>query len=158
MATNGDEEDLRRDIERRPQDDYVARRRPSPSDAASRGLTLSGVLGDSDRVGFRRLYVSRDLNRYVEFATADVVDIADIPLDVPPFIGEAATAITLQPGARVDFTRTHVADELDIEFRPGRPQSPGVYGLDWPPRWGSYRYVCVTGREICLSEYLCDPL
>lgn len=139
---SGDDEDLPRegptDIDRRPQDDYVNRRRPQPAHIPAGGLTLTGALGDSDRKGFRRLYLSRDLKRYVEFDTADVIEYGDIPADQPPFIGEMATSVTLRPAARFEFTRTHTADDFDIEFSPLRV--PGA------PRG---RYTWLSDQEFC---------
>jgi hypothetical protein len=127
------------DIGGRPQDDYVSRRRPRPSDAAPGGVTISGVLGDSEREGFRRLYLTQDLNRYVEFASADVIEVSDVPADQPPFVGDEATSVTLRPDAHVDFTRTHTADEFDIQVSPLRmPEAqwdwlpPGDF---WTHRW-----------------------
>lgn len=139
------------DIGGRPQDDYVNRRRPQPADAAPGGLTISGVLGDSDRAGFRRLYLRPGLDRWIEFATADVIDVSDIPPDFPPFIGEKATSVTLRPRARIDFTQTHSADELDIEFSSIRvpeaqwgwvpPELKTVFCPPWPP-WWTHRWWC----------------
>jgi hypothetical protein len=48
----------------RPQDPYVARRRPDPASPPEPTTRMFGFLGDSDRPGFRRLYFTRDLDYY----------------------------------------------------------------------------------------------
>ena len=115
----------------RPQDPLVARLRPDPSQPPEPTRTLEGVLGDSDRPGFRRVYVTPELDQYAEFRTDDVISVADIPPDQPPFLGEPATRVTLRRDAPVDFTRSHRArplDEFDLDVRlaaAGRAAAPG---------------------------------
>jgi hypothetical protein len=112
--------DDRGDAADRPQDPLVARLRPDPSQPPEPTRTLEGVLGDSDRPGFRRLYVTPELDQYAEFRTDDVISVADIPPDQPPFLGEPATRVTLRRDAPVDFTRSHRArplDEFDLDVR-----------------------------------------
>src|SRR5437764_11668951 len=93
-------------IEGRPQDDYVERVRPAPTDDPPKGLVLSGFLGDSDRAGYRRIYLSRDLSRYVEFPAVDVIAVRDVPSAESPSGSDAATEVRLRDGARVEITRS----------------------------------------------------
>ena len=119
MADAGDSEG-RGDAADRPQDPFVERQRPDPSQPAEPTKTLSGALGDSDRPGFRRVYFTTELDYYAEFRSEDVLAIADIPPDQPPFLGEQATRVTLRRDAAVDFTRTQRAralDEFDLDVR-----------------------------------------
>jgi len=104
----------------RPQDPLVGRLRPDPSEPPEPTKTLEGALGDSDRPGFRRLYFAPELDSYAEFRGDDVLSVADIPPDQPPFLGEPATRVTLRRDAAVDFTRTQqgrALDEFDLDVR-----------------------------------------
>jgi hypothetical protein len=111
----------------RPQDPLVARLRPDPSQPPQAVLTLAGLLGDSDRPGFRRLYFTRDLDYYAEFQTQDIVDTASIPPSEPPFLGDEATRVTLKRDAVVAYTRVRSPrpiDEFDLDVRLGRAPGP----------------------------------
>ncbi len=142
--------EARKEIERRPQDDYVARMRPTPSDPPPAGLELAGVLGDSDRPGMRRLYLGADMRSYVEFSTADVIAVRDVPPGQPPFIAEGATAVTLRAGARIDLTRSHNTDDFEVAFGPWT--GPDAVGGGLPDGMSnecwSYRYRC--GSRYCV--------
>jgi hypothetical protein len=69
----------------RPQDPLVGRLRPDPSQAPQAVLVREGLLGDSDRAGFRRVYFTRELDRYAEFRAEDALAVEAIPADQPPF-------------------------------------------------------------------------
>jgi hypothetical protein len=111
---------------------YVQRLRPDPSEPAPRSLTLSGVIGDSDRPGKRRLYFNRELDYSAEFRAEDVLDSEPIASDQPPFIGLQVTRVTLRRDAAIDFTRTRfsrVMDEFDLDVRlGGRPSAHPFVG------------------------------
>ena len=112
----------RRDAEDRPQDPLVERLRPDPSEPPEPTRTLAGLLGDSDRPGYRRLYFTAELDYYAEFRSADVIDYSDIPPDQPPFLGEPATRASLKRDAAVEFTHAQKArplDEFDLDVRLG---------------------------------------
>jgi hypothetical protein len=107
----------------RPQDPLVERLRPDPSQPPQAVLTLAGLLGDSDRPGYRRLYFTRDLDYYAEFRTEDVLGTASIPPSEPPFLGDEATRLTLKRDAVVEYTRVRSPrpiDEFDLDVRLGR--------------------------------------
>ena len=48
------------------QDPLVERLRPDPTRPAVRVLTFDGLAGRSDRPGYRRLYLSSSVDRYIE--------------------------------------------------------------------------------------------
>jgi hypothetical protein len=108
----------------RPQDAYVSERLTGPSEVPARTLELSGLLGDSDRPGYRRLYFTKQLDYYAEFASADVVAVETLPKGQAPFIGLEATTVTLRRDATVSFTQVASAaapiDEFDLDVRLGR--------------------------------------
>jgi hypothetical protein len=56
------------------QDPFVQRRRPDPSQPPEAVRTLEGLLGDSDREGYKRLYFNVELDHYAEFRGEDVVN------------------------------------------------------------------------------------
>jgi hypothetical protein len=119
----------------RAQDPLVDRLRPDPSQPPQPTRTLQGVLGDSDRSGYRRIYFTPELDYYAEFREEDVIAFSDIAADQSPFLGELATRATLRRDATVDFTRSHRArplDEFDLDVRlsraAGAPAEPNTFG------------------------------
>jgi hypothetical protein len=117
-----------------PQDDYIARLRPVPAEPPQRVLMLRGLLGDSDRQGHRRLYLNRSLDHYAEFAAADVLAVDRIPPERRPFVGTAATQVTLRRDAAVAFTyerRARPVDEFDLDLRLGGVRPGGPRPLDF---------------------------
>jgi hypothetical protein len=114
----------------RPQDSWVSKLRPDPGRPAARTLTLTGLIGDSDRAGYRRLYFTRALDQYAEFRADDVLAAEDVPVDTPPFVGLDATRVTLTRDAVVDYTRSVPGDQatdpfdLDARFTPAAASSP----------------------------------
>ena len=138
----------------RPQDSFVERRRPDPSQPPTPVLVLEGLLGDSDRAGFRRLYFTRELDHYAEFRAEDVVDLQAIPADQPPFLGEEATRVALRRDATIEYTRAHAArplDEFDLDVRLGAPGAPRPGPFTLPLDCATY----LTCRRTCLFE-TCD--
>jgi hypothetical protein len=75
----------RREREDLSQDPYIERLRPDPSEPPERVRILEGLMGDSDREGYRRLCFTRELDYYAEFRAEDVVFSESIPPDQPPF-------------------------------------------------------------------------
>jgi len=153
----------------RSQDPLVERLRPDPSEPPELTKTLEGALGDSDRPGFRRLYFTAELDSYAEFRSEDVLSVADVPADQPPFLGESATRVTLRRDAVVDFTRTQqgrLDDEFDLDVRlaagagapgQGRPLTfgePGCletfgFGCQEPGPIETFGFDCNIFTEAC---------
>lgn len=116
-------------IEKRPADPFVAARISNPGEAAKPTLQLAGLLGDSDREGFRRLYLNTRLDYYLEFRTADVLAIESVSPDQLPFVGLDATRITLPQGASVDYVRTRrSSSEDDFALDPAAARIGGLGG------------------------------
>lgn len=95
------------------QDEYVSRLRPDPSAPPVPTLSFDGFLGDSDREGRRRLYLTKDLDYYVEFGPDDVVEVQSVPADSRPFLGQESSRIRFNRTAHLEFTRTRSARPLD---------------------------------------------
>jgi hypothetical protein len=133
-----------RDEKDRPQDPLVERLRPDPAQPAEPTKTLSGLLGDSDRPGHRRLYFTAELDYYAEFRGEDVLAYADLPPDQPPFLGEQATRVTLRRDATVAFTRTQQAEAAVAPLPPSVP-CPSMTPVTCP----SQVVICPSQRIIC---------
>jgi hypothetical protein len=102
------------------QDPFVERLRPDPSQAPERVRILEGLLGDSDREGYKRLYFTRGLDSYAEFRAEDVVYSESIPPDQSPFLGQQATRVGIRWDATLEFTRARAprpVDEFDLDIR-----------------------------------------
>ena len=103
-----------------PQHDYVTRFRPDPSALAQSALTLDGLVGDSDRPGRKRLYLTKALDYYAEFAVDDVVHSQTVPAEQSPLEGLEVTRLEIRRDAPVEFTRVQAArpaDEFDLDVR-----------------------------------------
>ena len=85
-----------------------------PESPPPEGLTLTGALGDSDRVGRRRLYLDDALDRYIEFATADVTGFTELPPDPTRFGGLPAIAISLKVNAQIEIAQTHIVGAFEF--------------------------------------------
>ncbi|MFI1154949.1 hypothetical protein [Streptomyces sp. NPDC020817] len=84
------------------------------------GPKLKGFPGDGERDGQRRLYFTKNLDYYAEFAVEDVQHAEAIRQERQPFRAGEATEVTLREGAVVAYTRNRVArptDEFDLDFR-----------------------------------------
>jgi hypothetical protein len=106
------------------QSEYVSQRRPDPSAPAAPTLSFAGFLGNSDREGRSRLYLTRKLDYYVEFMQSDVVGVETVPADAKPFVGQEANRVHLARTAQLEFTRTRTArplDEFDLDAMVRRP-------------------------------------
>ncbi|MEV6978834.1 hypothetical protein [Kitasatospora sp. NPDC093806] len=154
----------------------MTRNLSDPSDRPARTLTLSGLLGDSDRPGHRRLYFNKQLDYYAEFASEDVLSVEDVASDQPPFVGLGATKVTLRRDAPVSFTQVHTApplDEFDLDLRlaqPRRtgqdtpvtvlPEGPETWEAECPgPTWGDCptEFACATDFDCPTGITVCKP-
>jgi hypothetical protein len=112
---------------------YVERVRPDPSKLPRPVVTLTGLLGRSDRDGHQRLYFTRDLGTYAEFLSADVLFVEQVPAAQSPIQGIDASRITLSQDATVHYTRSTKATELD-EFDLSLRTAPAAESFAGPRR------------------------
>jgi hypothetical protein len=85
---------------------------------------LEGLLGDSDKEGYKRLYFNRELDHYAEFRAEDVIFREPIPSEQPPFFGLDATRVGIRRDATIEFTRVRTprpVDEFDLDVRLAAP-------------------------------------
>ena len=165
MATDNAKEP----ISSRPPDPFVKARVSDPSMPPVGALSLSGLLGDSDRPGRRRLYLTTRLDYYLEFLTDDVVAIEDIGPDQPPFIGLDATRVTLVRDAAVDYTRSQVkptTDPFELQARAVRAtMSSSLDAQTWeaecpgPSFWGDCGtdFGCGSEQDCPSGFTVCKP-
>ena len=78
------------------QDAFVERFRGDPAQPPQPGRLLEGLLGNSDRAGYLRLYFTREFDSYAEFRAEDVVSREPIPPDQPPFLGLDASRVAIK--------------------------------------------------------------
>jgi hypothetical protein len=107
-----------------PQDPYVERLKPDPSQPAKRVVDLTGLPGNSDRPGYQRLYLTTKLDYYAEFLASDMVHSAAVPLDQSPFPGHEATRVSVARDATIHYIwarSPQPVDEFDLDIRLGAP-------------------------------------
>lgn len=110
------------------QDPIVEARRPNPGTPAVRALTLSGFAGRSDRPGYRRLYLTVDLDRYLEFRAEDVIDEEVHEQDRPQEgSGGEITLLRLRYDATIDHVCSGPASAVD-DFDLDLQRAPAVGG------------------------------
>lgn len=103
-------------IEGRPPDPFVAARISNPGEPPAPSFQLAGLLGDSDREGFRRLYLNTSLDYYVEFRSEDVLTVEAVQPEAAPFVGLDATRVTLKRDATVNYVRSRTGPEEGFEL------------------------------------------
>jgi len=129
------------------QDPFVQRRRPDPSQPPEAVRTLEGLLGDSDREGYKRLYFNRELDHYAEFRAEDVVFRESIPTEQPPLVGHESTRVGIRRDAPIEYTRLRTprpVDEFDLDVRLAPPR--GLRADVEEERFGGTRQTC-QGRR-----------
>ncbi len=89
----------------RPEDPFVRSRTGSGGGPV---VSLAGLLGDSDRPGCRRLYLTTTLDYFVEFRAEHVIGVADVPPEQAPFMGLDATRVDLVADATLDWVHRGV--------------------------------------------------
>ena len=143
-----------RDAKDRPQDPLVERLRPDPAQPAEPTKTLSGLLGDSDRPGNRRLYFTAELDYYAEFRVEDVVAYADIAPTSRRSSASRRRGSRCARDAPVEFTRAHHAralDEFDLDVRLAPrlpvPPEPNTFGCPDTEFFGC--------TQFCTQEAIC---
>jgi hypothetical protein len=128
------------------QDPFVERRRPDPSQPPEEVRIQEGLLGDSDRDGYKRLYFTRELDNYAEFRTEDVVFREPIPSEQPPMVGLDTTRVGIRRDAAIEYTRVRAprpVDEFDLDVRLGGAPTRAPRG-DHLPTEISCAGPCVT--------------
>ena len=136
--------------------------------------TLTGFLAESNRPGFRRLYLTADRDYHAEFRTEAIVDVALVPAAEAPFVGLEAVRVTLESegpeGEGVEYTRTPSSEpedeyDLDVESTEKSADAPHIEkftdscerGCLPPETQDTCDTLCdqATCRETC-SGHTCD--
>jgi hypothetical protein len=146
-------------INNRPPDPFVAARVNDPKVPPTGTFTVSGLLGDSDREGRRRLYLNTKLDFWVEFRTEDVVAVESVGPDQPPFLGLDATRVTVTRDARLEYVRSQVAggdqDPFSLQAV-GRPMGPlPMEAETWEAECAGPSFAGDCGTEFCPTDNDC---
>ena len=123
-------DDKNNNIEGRPPDPFVAARINDPAAPTPASFELAGLLGDSDRDGYRRLYLNTALDYYVEFRSGDVLAVDSVTPDQPPFVGLDATRVTLNRDAQVEYVHSRPAAPTDAFNVEAQAALPGGFTQD----------------------------
>ncbi len=143
------------------EDELVKKLVPDPSQVPS-VRCLAGFMGSSTKAGYKRLYLTPELNEYVEFRTEDVVHTQSVATDRNPLGG---SVVWLKRDAEIQHTRTESRD-VKAEFLQGdittaflaRARSAATF--DWRGL-GAFRlaagsFVC-TLDSYCITSVDTDP-
>jgi hypothetical protein len=133
------------------QDPLVERLRPDPGRPAIRVLRFDGFAGRSDRPGYRRLYLSLSLDRYLEVRAEDVVAEEQIAAADPPMQGLDSTRWHVRRDASVEYVRSvtpRPLDEFDLDVR------LGSQAQTLPDGGGTQITIC--RGHTCVDIYTCD--
>jgi hypothetical protein len=146
------------------QDLHVERLRPDPSEPPTPVRVLQGLMGNSDREGYRRLYFNRELNSYAEFRQEEVVFSEPIPPEQHPFVGLDATRVGIRRDAAIEYTRVSAprpVDEFDLDVRIRDPtrRTPRLKPATWPDATACGGATCgeftCEGATTC-GEFTCE--
>jgi hypothetical protein len=119
----------------------------APDPGSHQPLTiLTGFLGQSSREGFWRLYLTPELDEYVEFAEDDVVQTEEATKEQAPFGG---SSVWLRQGAPVTHTQVSTR-QVQAEFLSGSITA-GYMGAAAPAAVGAAGVVrnCPSYRGYC---------
>jgi hypothetical protein len=122
----------------------------APDPGSHQPLTiLTGFLGQSSREGFWRLYLTPELDEYVEFAEDDVVQTEEATKEQAPFGG---SSVWLRQGAPVTHTQVSTR-QVQAEFLSGSITA-GYMGAAAPAAVGAAGVVrnCPSYRGYCDPE------
>jgi hypothetical protein len=138
---------------RLPQDPYVERLKPDPSQPARRMIELVGLPGNSDRPGYQRLYLTTKLDYYAEFLASDMVHSEAVAADRSPIPGHETTRVSVSRDATIHYIwarSPHPVDEFDLDIRLGaRAAGPATPPLPISPP------PCVIQTATCAGHATC---
>jgi hypothetical protein len=134
-----------------PQHPLVGRLKPDPTQPAQRVIELVGLPGDSDRVGYQRLYLTARLDYYAEFQAHDIVYGETVAADVSPIAGQEATKVSIRRDATINYTwvrSPQPLDEFDLDVRLGAAGF-AIPAPALPPPTITACNRCVTPTDTC---------
>jgi hypothetical protein len=149
-ATSGNGDVERSDVgSTARQDPLVERLRPDPAAPPARVFTFAGLAGRSDRPGYRRLYLTRSLDRWIEVPADDILAEEQLPADTSPMPGLESTRWHVRRDATIQHV-TSIAprpvDEFDLDVRLGYGSLVPAIGID------------TEGGEACTGPAGCGAL
>jgi hypothetical protein len=102
--------------------------------------TFVGLQGHSSKAGYRVIFPTLDMGRYVEIAEADILEAQDLSPSHSPFGALGGTRVSVREAARILTSRTvsptpEVDDEFDLDIRLEASAwgTPGVGAVIYAP-------------------------
>jgi hypothetical protein len=144
------------------QDPLVDKLRPDPSQPAPDVASLVGFLGKASGSGRWRLYLSAELNEFVEIAEADIVASESIATERNPLGG---TRLWIKRDAKLPYTRIE-SRQVQAEFLQGKitenflpraaMQRAGMGGVAMGPEEATKLDFCYSvGEWFCTLGVVC---
>jgi hypothetical protein len=144
MASHQDSEDSKpqeqSDQRELKQDALVEKLVPDPA-APPDTIVLVGFLGKSARAGYWRLYLTSELNDYVECREDDIVNTQSLATELTPLAG---TMMWIKPGAELLHTRT-TSIQAQAQFFRGEIMNRFLAGSRMRALFGSRRIIPFAG-------------
>lgn len=86
--------------------------------------TFVGLEGRSHKAGYRVIFPTLDMSRYLEIAEEDILAAEELPAEVSPFGALGGTRLSVREAARILTSRSNsgaqeVDDEFDLDIRLG---------------------------------------
>ena len=136
-----------------PQHPLVDRLKPDPGQVARKVVTLVGLPGKSDRVGYQRLYLTAKLDYYAEFPFSAMVHTEAAPAGQSPIAGQEATSVTVARDATIEYIwarSPQAVDEFDLDVRLGaQGAAPAVLA--------GTAHTCPQNDTCDVCTQTCDP-
>ena len=145
----------------RPQDPFVDKVRPDPSLPPQPTRALAGLLGDSDRPGFRRIYFTRELDNYAEFRAEDMMSSRRSPRKSLRSWDSMQRASHLGVMRRSISARNylpHPVDQFKLDIQLNRVAIPAAAGTGWLCYSGGPCSVYCSTKDVatCEERHTCD--
>ncbi len=85
--------------------------------------TFVGLVGRSQKAGYRQIFPTLDMGRYIEIAEADILEMEELAPAHSPFGALGGTRLSVREDARIltnrAFSTAEVDDEFDLDIRLG---------------------------------------
>jgi len=133
--------------------------------------TFVGLQGRSQKAGYRVIYPTLDMGRYLEIAEADILETEELSPDHSPFGALGGTRVSVREAAPIFASRAvsptpEVDDEFDLDIRLGasgwsaplyapgyegeaRQAKPIVTNGECPTQVCHTQVTCVTCKATC---------
>lgn len=132
----------------------VAAAQGTPAAPPDSPVTVTGFFGNSPQSGKHRVYFTPQLDHYAEFSDSDIMHTEDnVPADSLGAPGQTATRVTLQRGAKIEFTRVQKSSiSADNQFDLDLQLGGGGAGGGPAPVVATLNCTGSVIRTMCIAE------